>query len=70
MIFRHDFLDAHQDITLVHVKGSGQLRITKAPVGARVKESAQRDGEIEFVGARGVRGTLDLSDDTVSLKEG
>jgi len=52
------------------VKDSGRLRITKAPIGAGVEESAQRDGEIEFVGARGVRGTLHLSDDTVSLKEG
>jgi hypothetical protein len=69
-IFRHDFAEAHQDVTLVEVKDSGRLRITKAPIGAGVEESAQRDGEIEFVGARGVRGTLHLGDDTVSLKEG
>ena len=69
-IFRHDFLAFTQDVTIVKVPGSGPVRITEAPTGARVSESAQRDGKIEFAGARGVRGTLDLSDDTISRQGG
>jgi hypothetical protein len=65
-IFRHDFLTATQEVTVVEVRGAGPVRIIKAPTGARVVERAQRDGEISFAGARGVRGTLDLSDDTIS----
>jgi hypothetical protein len=66
-IFRHEFVRARQDVSLVRVKDSGPLRITSAPLGRGVQRSAQRNGKIGFVGARGVRGTLDLSDDTVRL---
>ena len=69
-IFRHDFLAASQDVTLVEVQGSGPVWITKAPTGEQVAASAQRDGVIEFASARGVRGTLDLSDDTISTQRG
>lgn len=69
-IFRHDFLAATQEVTLVEVPGSGPVWISKAPAGERVAASAQRDGVIEFASARGVRGTLDLSDDTVSRHGG
>ncbi len=69
-IFRHDFLDARQTSSLVEVKGSGPVRITKAPTGEAVVESAQKTGKIEFSGRGGVRGTLDLSDDSVSLEGG
>jgi hypothetical protein len=69
-ILRHDFLAATQGVTLVKVQGSGPVRITKAPTGERAVASAQRDGEIEFAGARGMRGTLDLSDDTISRQGG
>jgi hypothetical protein len=68
-IFRHEFASGKQDVALVKVADSGPLRITNAPLGEGVEESAQENGEIEFAGARGVRGTLDLSDDTVSLRE-
>jgi hypothetical protein len=68
-IFRHDFLRASQDVTVVEVKDSGPLRISRAPLGPKVEESAQRNGEIAFVGARGVRGELHLSDDSVSLRK-
>jgi len=69
-IFRHDFLRASQEVTLVKVKDSGPARITEAPLGTGVEASAQRDGVIEFVGAGGVRGTLHLGDDSVTLKGG
>jgi hypothetical protein len=69
-ILRHDFLAATQEVTLVEVQGSGPVWITKAPTGEGVAASAQRDGEIEFASARGVRGTLDLSDDTISTQPG
>jgi hypothetical protein len=69
-ILRHDFLAATQEVTLVEVRGSGPVWITRAPTGERVAASAQRDGEIEFASARGVRGTLDLSDDTISTERG
>jgi hypothetical protein len=66
-IFRQDFVSAQQDTNLVKVKDSGPLRITRAPLGRKVEESAQRTAEIEFVGARGVRGTLRLRDDSIML---
>jgi hypothetical protein len=69
-IFRHDFLTAAQKVTVVEVQGSGPVRITRAPIGSEVAEAAQRNGVIHFAGAGGVRGTLDLSDDTVSTQGG
>jgi hypothetical protein len=67
MVFRNQFPKAHQSSDLVKVIGSGPLRITHAPRGHGVEAAAQRTGDIQFVGARGVRGTLHLRDDTVSL---
>lgn len=67
VIFRHDFRGIGQDMELVEVEDAGALRITGAPVGRKVAGSAQRSGRIRFAGVRGVRGTLDLRDDTVSL---
>jgi hypothetical protein len=66
-IFRHEYARARQEVELLKVIGSGALRITKAPEGAKVETSAQQNGEIAFVGSRGVRGTLHLENDTVSL---
>ena len=66
-IFRHDYLAATQDVNVVEVDGSGPLRITNAPLGHGVEGPAQNDGEIEFAGSDGVRGTLHLSDDSVTL---
>lgn len=66
-IFRSDYENVTQDIELVEVEGSGPIRITKAPTGEGTAESAQKDGKIEFEGKRGVTGTLDLSDDEVTL---
>lgn len=67
-VFRYDFVDVTQDVDLVKVLGSGSLRITGAPTGEAVEDSAQRDGTIEFLGKTGVRGTLDLRDDSVALR--
>ena len=67
-IFRHDYRTARQDVNVVRVKRAGPLRITGAPSGTGVEASAQRDGRIAFVGARGIRGTLRLSDDSVALQ--
>jgi hypothetical protein len=69
-IFRHDFLTAAQKATVVEVQGSGAVRITRAPLGSGVVESAQRNGVIHFAGSRGVRGTLDLSDNSISIRGG
>jgi hypothetical protein len=67
-IFRYDFATAKQDTTLIKVLGAGPVRVERAPMGGEVEDSAQRKGKIEFSGGRGVGGTLDLSDDTVSLR--
>lgn len=67
-IFRHDYLAATQDVNVVEVDGSGPVRIIRAPLGRGVEASAQGSGEIEFAGSNGLRGTLDLSDDSVTLE--
>jgi hypothetical protein len=67
-VFRYDFATAKQDTTLIKVLGAGPVRVERAPMGGEVEDSAQRKGKIEFSGRRGVGGTLDLSDDTVSLR--
>ena len=68
VIFRYQFRSARQTARIVKVVGSGPLRITGGPEGARVEASAQRNGDIEFTGSAGVRGTLHLADDTVTLR--
>ena len=55
-----------QTMDFVDVRGTGTLRITKAPLGAAVRTSAQR-GDIEFSSATGVHGVLHLARDTVEL---
>lgn len=67
-IFRQDFDAVNQQVELIKVLGSGPLKISKAPEGKGVEESAQESGKIEFVGENGVKGTLDLSDDSVTLE--
>ena len=71
VIFRHDFLTAEQTANLVEVDGAkGPLRITDAPEGPDVVVEAQQEGKIGFVGRDGTKGTLDLSDDSVSVDGG
>jgi hypothetical protein len=67
VIFRERERPFAQDVHLVDVPGSGELRITGAPTGLRAARSAQRRGKIEFTSERGVTGTLDLQHDRVTL---
>jgi hypothetical protein len=68
VIFRDNHLAAHQYARDVRVVGAGPLRITKAPLGRSVIFWAQRRGNLQFAGRRGVRGTLHLADDSVTIK--
>jgi hypothetical protein len=69
-IFRHDFLTAGQTSKLIEVKeAEGPLRITDAPEGSNAVEDAQQTGKIAFVGRDGTKGTLDLSDDSVTIAD-
>ena len=67
-IFRQDHIKVTQSQKVVNVPGAGTLRIVRAPEGGAVATSAQRNGELEFIGSRGVRGTLHLSDDSVTIE--
>jgi hypothetical protein len=67
VIFRERERPFAQDVDLVDVPRSGELRITAAPTGPREARSAQRRGKIEFTSKGGVTGTLDLRHDRVTL---
>jgi hypothetical protein len=67
VVFRERERPFAQNIDLVDVRGSGALRITRAPAGAGASSTAQREGELHFTSARGVTGTLHLSSDTVTI---
>jgi hypothetical protein len=69
-IFRQNFVKATQNQDVVNVPGAGALRITHAPLGRSVVTWAQRRGNLDFVGKRGVSGTLHLSDDKVTIHGG
>jgi hypothetical protein len=56
-----------QDVNLVDVPKAGVLKITKAPLGRDVVTTAQRHGDLEFKGTKGVTGTLHLKDDSITL---
>ena len=66
-IFRQDFVKVTQTQHVVNVPGAGTLRIVKAPLGRDVATWAQQRGDLEFVGSRGVRGVLHLSDASVTV---
>ncbi len=68
VINRYSFLPLRQTQKHVVVRDSGPLRITAAPRGRSVVTSAQGGGLIHFASKGGVRGTLHLSDDTVTLE--
>jgi hypothetical protein len=68
-IFRQDHIKVTQSQKVVNVPGAGAVRIVKAPEGRAVATSAQHDGELEFVGRRGVRGVLHLSNDKVTIEQ-
>jgi hypothetical protein len=65
-IFRQNFVRVRQTAQLIRVPGTGPLEITKAPTGKGERRSAQRQGIVEFSGAGGITGALDLADDTVA----
>ena len=67
-IFRQDFVKVTQSQRVVDVPGAGALKIIHAPLGAAASTWAQRRGNLRFVGTRGVRGTLHLSDDRVTIE--
>jgi hypothetical protein len=67
-IFRQDFVKVTQSQKVVDVPGAGTLRITHAPLGPSASTWAQKRGELRFVGTRGIRGTLHLSDDKVTIE--
>jgi hypothetical protein len=66
-IFRQNFVQVRQDEDLVKVPGAGALQITKAPLGRKVEVWAQKRGNLHFTSKNGVRGTLHLKDDSITL---
>ncbi len=58
-----------QDISVVDVPKAGVLKITKAPLGRDVVTSAQRHGDLEFKGTKGITWTLHLKDDSIKLDQ-
>ncbi len=67
LILRSSYRWGTQDLSFVDVPHSGPVKITKAPLGRDVITSAQRRGELEFKGTKGVTGTLHLKDDSITL---
>jgi hypothetical protein len=66
VVFRERERPFAQGLDIVDVRGAGALRITRAPTGRRAAHWARRRGDIEFVGERGITGTLHLQTDTVT----
>jgi hypothetical protein len=52
------------------VPDSGAVRITDAPVGPEVITSAQERGELAFESKRGITGSVNVGDNTVTLSDG
>jgi hypothetical protein len=67
VILRQNYLWDTQSLDTVDVPHSGPVRITHAPTGARVEDSAQLHGRLRFTSKRDVSGTLRLRNDTVRL---
>ena len=66
-ILRETLAPFDQKGDTVNVPGAGALRITKAPVGRKVVFHAVKAGNLHFTSENGIKGTLHLADDTVSL---
>jgi hypothetical protein len=66
-VFRQSFVRARQTQDVVDVPGAGAVRITDAPLGRDVSSWAQKRGNLRFAGTRGVRGTLHLRNDKVTI---
>jgi hypothetical protein len=67
LILRTSYRWGTQDLTRVDVPHSGPVKITRAPLGRDVVTTAQRHGDLEFKGAKGVTGILHLKDDSITL---
>jgi len=67
VIFRQNFVRVTQTSDRVDVPGSGPLTITSAPEGRSSQTAAQRNGTLEFRGAKGTTGTLHLGNDTAAV---
>jgi hypothetical protein len=66
-IYRHNYIRVKETEKAVKVRGAGALKITKAPLGPSAETWAQKHGNIQFKGQKGVTGTLHLADDTVTV---
>jgi hypothetical protein len=69
LILRSSYRWGTQDLKYVDVPHSGPVKITKAPLGRDVVKTAQRHGDLEFKGTKGVTGTLHLKDDSITLDQ-
>jgi hypothetical protein len=69
LIYRQNYLRLTEETSIVDVPDAGHLRIVSAPLGEHAGAWAQEQGTLEFEGQSGVRGTLDLSDDSIALVE-
>lgn len=67
LVLRTSYRWGTQDLSYVDVPHSGPVKITSAPLGRDVVTTAQRRGELEFSGTKGVTGTLHLKDDSITL---
>ncbi len=54
-------------LDLVAVPGSGAVKITSGPTGEKAGRGAGH-GNLQFAGARGVRGTLSLTDNSLTMR--
>lgn len=68
-VARHNFIYANGTLDLIAVPGAGTLKITSAPLGEAIEQSAQR-GLLRFAGSSGAGGILDLSTDTTRSSAG
>lgn len=66
-ILRQNYIHVTQREELVRVPDAGALRLTGAPLGAKVADAAPRSGELGFAGENGITGTLDLESETVTI---
>jgi hypothetical protein len=66
-LLRQDNRSGQQKLDSVDVPHAGALSIVDPPTGAAVETSAQH-GTLSFVGHAGIKGTLDLTTDTVTLE--
>ena len=67
VVFRQDFIHVTQTSDRVDVPRAGPLEITSAPHASAEQTSAQQRGKLQFRGEHGVKGTLNLVNDTATV---